>query len=141
MLTAAPKTLCREIFLSAPYSTIVPKKPALWGHNMAAGIHSQSPPAHQPLSPYTPSQSTSRMGADPQCPWGNSRPGSPWRGSSHPTQQEAIRASHVRMTCRCQSQLLPESPPQSRATRASKAETYLRDPFTRVWSSSWNLCW
>lgn len=31
MLTAAPKTLCREIFLSAPYSTIVPKKPALWG--------------------------------------------------------------------------------------------------------------
>lgn len=43
MLTAAPKTLCREIFLSAPYSTIVPKKPALRGQNMTAGIHGQSP--------------------------------------------------------------------------------------------------
>lgn len=28
-LTAAPRTLCLEIFLSAPYSTTVPKKPAL----------------------------------------------------------------------------------------------------------------
>lgn len=31
MLTAAPKTLCLEIFRSAPYSTTVPKKPALQG--------------------------------------------------------------------------------------------------------------
>lgn len=32
-LTVAPKTLCREIFLSAPYSTMVPKKPALEWQN------------------------------------------------------------------------------------------------------------
>lgn len=31
MLTAAPKMLCLEIFRSAPYSTTVPKKPALQG--------------------------------------------------------------------------------------------------------------
>lgn len=31
MLTVAPKTLWLEIFLSAPYSTTVPKKPALQG--------------------------------------------------------------------------------------------------------------
>lgn len=32
-LTVAPKTLCLEIFLSAPYSTMVPKKPALEWQN------------------------------------------------------------------------------------------------------------
>lgn len=42
MLTAAPKTLCREIFLSAPYSTIVPKKPALGGR---AQLQARFPPA------------------------------------------------------------------------------------------------
>lgn len=58
MLTAAPKTLCREIFLSAPYSTIVPKKPALWGQKQALGIApSCSAAAHvscleTELSPY-----------------------------------------------------------------------------------------
>lgn len=46
MLTAAPKTLCREIFLSAPYSTIVPKKPALWGQNTAAGMYPSCPLAY-----------------------------------------------------------------------------------------------
>lgn len=32
-LTVAPKTLCLEIFLSAPYSTMVPKKPTLEWEN------------------------------------------------------------------------------------------------------------
>lgn len=76
MLTAAPKTLCREIFLSAPYSTIVPKKPALWGRTWLLAV-SLLPTS--PLSPYTPSPIHTMHGTDPRCSWGNSRPGRPWR--------------------------------------------------------------
>lgn len=55
MLTVAPRTLWLEIFLSAPYSTTVPKKPALQGagHSeharaLSTRIHSEQrwgPPA------------------------------------------------------------------------------------------------
>lgn len=37
MLTAAPRTLWLEIFRSAPYSTTVPKKPALRGQATVSG--------------------------------------------------------------------------------------------------------
>lgn len=46
MLTAAPRTLCREIFLSAPYSTIVPKKPALWSTAQLPAWLPSRPAAH-----------------------------------------------------------------------------------------------
>ena len=43
MLTAAPRTLCLEILLSAPYSTTVPKKPALQ-ERMAVSEQGPQPP-------------------------------------------------------------------------------------------------
>lgn len=52
MLTAAPSTLCLEIFLSAPYSTTVPKKPALRAQrapsSQQGGSRTRRPPCHHP---------------------------------------------------------------------------------------------
>lgn len=119
MLTAAPKTLCREIFLSAPYSTIVPKKPALWGQkhgswhsSLLLSSRSCELPGNRAESLSLPLLTHIMHGSSYQkLLWvtadlgdsGGSLAVGPLTASyraANPTQQEAIRASRVRMTRR-----------------------------------------
>lgn len=71
MLTAAPRTLWLEIFRSAPYSTTVPKKPALRaaGHNQQARAMVMQSGGQRGLDPFPsalppPTRSGSRL-----TPW------------------------------------------------------------------------
>lgn len=63
MLTAAPRTLWLEIFRSAPYSTTVPKKPALRAAGQSASEgdgHSEQRLGPHPFPPALPPPAGSR---------------------------------------------------------------------------------
>lgn len=138
MLTVAPRMLWLEIFLSAPYSTTVPKKPALQGaghseHAMALStrIHSEqrwgSTPRqgaearlillvqlHQTLSPPRPGTAEQPI------------PAPVYRRRSRNVTHEMTASTHQ-----------PPTGPtitlyRWAGSQVGQARTYLRDPFTRV---------
>lgn len=120
MLTAAPKTLCREIFLSAPYSTIVPKKPALWGPSTVVGMF---PPGHMPIRESC--MKTAPTGADiTVLPWvmaalgplvlSSSRPSQGWLHSSK--FHHAARGNQEHHRCDDDKQVLTTAPPRQSST-------------------------
>lgn len=118
MLTAAPSTLCREIFLSAPYSTTVPKKPALRAQGDKRPQCCSTAPSSQQVGSRTPAlppptasgQHTARILtilvglSTPQFkPWAPPTGGNPRRG---------LRMSHVTVdrAGSCINQLHPQTP-------------------------------
>lgn len=138
MLTVAPRMLWLEIFLSAPYSTTVPKKPALQGaghseHAMALSTRIHSEQRWGSTPPPGSGGTTDTLG--------------PVASDSESPQAWDCRAANPRA---CLQETLQErytrddasthQPPTGptitlyrwAGSRVGQARTYLRDPFTRV---------
>lgn len=156
MLTAAPRTLCLEIFLSAPYSTTVPKKPALQ-EQMAV---SEQGPLSSRLLPFTtgychseqrlgpPSHPSLALPTPPGADWQPQSSSSirlrvPQGRGMHSGRSHCLAIGGAQVISQTQEintsrHLTPmgstiRNPHTDQACfRVSQARTYLRDPFTRV---------
>lgn len=133
-LTTAPKTLCLEIFLSAPYSTTVPKKPAL---QEQAAVSEQGPSAPHPSR--SPAANCHGQSPSPPPRFTTNALG---QGREPSRQQWCSSATSPRSRTGLtgQGHVTDMSKNTSRSPPITRAGTHLREPLTRVWSSSWNLC-